>query len=202
MKTVPTPPDQPGGVSRRTAVKIGAVGLTGLAAGAGLSALATHLPQKKRGPWRFFTETEATLAIELCEQIIPRDDTAGATDAGVIVYLDRQLGGKLAKHAKHCRAGLEALRQSCLAHAGEPFEKLATEKKIAFMQLVEAGKAPGKDWARADQTAFFRLMVDLTMQGFYGSARHGGNRDYISYKIIGIDYPQVIGRNRHGRKLS
>jgi gluconate 2-dehydrogenase gamma chain len=37
------------------------------------------------------------------------------------------------------------------------------------------------------------------MQGFYGSPRHGGNRDYLSYRMLGIDYPQVIGRNRPRR---
>jgi gluconate 2-dehydrogenase gamma chain len=35
------------------------------------------------------------------------------------------------------------------------------------------------------------------MQGFYGSPRHGGNRDYVSYKMMKLDYPHVIGQNRY-----
>jgi gluconate 2-dehydrogenase gamma chain len=32
--------------------------------------------------------------------------------------------------------------------------------------------------------------------GFYGSPRHGGNKDYISYRMLGLDYPLIIGRNK------
>ena len=35
------------------------------------------------------------------------------------------------------------------------------------------------------------------MQGFYGSPRHGGNRNYVSYKMLGLEYPRVIGQNRY-----
>ena len=36
------------------------------------------------------------------------------------------------------------------------------------------------------------------MQGFYGSPRHGGNKDYASYRMLGLDYPNIIGQNRYG----
>jgi gluconate 2-dehydrogenase gamma chain len=36
-----------------------------------------------------------------------------------------------------------------------------------------------------------------SLQGFYGSPGHGGNREYISYRMLGIDYPKVIGQNRY-----
>jgi len=35
------------------------------------------------------------------------------------------------------------------------------------------------------------------MQGFYGSPRHGGNRNYASYKMMGLEYPRLIGQNRY-----
>jgi len=68
------------------------------------------------------------------------------------------------------------------------------------MKLVERNKAPSELWKEVTQAEFFKLLVEHTMQGFYGSPRHGGNRDYVSYKMLGIDYPQIIGQNRHGRK--
>ena len=43
--------------------------------------------------YRFFTPEEALCIIAFCEQIIPRDESPGATDAGVIYYIDRQLSG-------------------------------------------------------------------------------------------------------------
>jgi len=36
------------------------------------------------------------------------------------------------------------------------------------------------------------------MQGFYGNPRHGGNRDYASYRMLGLDYPQLVGQDRRG----
>jgi gluconate 2-dehydrogenase gamma chain len=40
-------------------------------------------------------------------------------------------------------------------------------------------------------------VLDHTRQGFYGSPRHGGNRDYASYRMLGLAYPNLIGQNRY-----
>jgi gluconate 2-dehydrogenase gamma chain len=183
-------------LTRRTATKIATVGLAGLAAGSGLSAIATRFPARRARPYRFLNDSEAALVIDLCEQIIPRDDVAGAADAGVVDYIDRQLAGVFARHQQTYRLGLEAFAQTCLHLDKQPFAQLAAERKMAVMKLVERGKAPAEIWKDVAQAEFFKLLVDHTMQGFYGSPRHGGNRDYVSYKILGIDYPQVIGQNR------
>src|SRR5262245_38698047 len=43
---------------------------------------------------RFFTAAEARTVAAACERIIPRDENGpGATDAGVVIYIDRQLAG-------------------------------------------------------------------------------------------------------------
>jgi gluconate 2-dehydrogenase gamma chain len=120
----------------------------------------------------------------------------GATDAGVVHYIDRQLATRLARHQRSYRNGLEAFARTCVALHGQSFAELSPHQKIAFMQKIESGKVPTGTWGEPSAPAFFRLLVDHTMQGFYGSPRHGGNRDYISYRILGLDYPQVIGRNR------
>src|SRR5690242_17943205 len=47
-----------------------------------------------RVPLRFFTGAESRIVTAACERIFPRDDHGpGATDAGVVVYIDRQLAG-------------------------------------------------------------------------------------------------------------
>jgi hypothetical protein len=40
------------------------------------------------------------------------------------------------------------------------------------------------------------------MQGFYGSPRHGGNSNYVSYKMMKLDYPHVMGQNRYESKCA
>ncbi len=193
----PSPPTAR--LTRRTAVKLAAVTVAGAGLGAGGSAVLTRLGEATPPRYRFFTDTEADLVIDLCEQIIPRDDAPGATDAGVVHFIDRQLATRLARHRQAYRQGLPAFAQACLAAQKQRFGDLPGEKKIAFMQQVEAGKVPAATSGGVALAPFFRLIVAHTMQGFYGSPRHGGNRDYLSYRMLGLDYPQVIGRNRHGR---
>ena len=186
-----------GGFSCRTALKITAVGALGVAVGAGVSAAITHIDRGTPPRYRFFTEAEAALLIPVCEQIIPRDDAPGATDAGVIHYIDRQLCGPLSRHQGDYRRGLQSLRNTCLQLHRKPFEELTFAKQTETLRLIETGKASKELWGEPSSKEFFNLVVDHTMQGFYGSPRHGGNRDYASYRMLGLAYPNLIGQNRY-----
>jgi gluconate 2-dehydrogenase gamma chain len=55
----------------------------------------------------------------------------------------------------------------------------------------------GKLWEKGLDRQFFRLIHDHAMQGFYGSPRHGGNKNNVSYKMMRLDYPVIIGQNRY-----
>src|SRR5881227_1741274 len=47
-----------------------------------------------RVPLRFFTESEAKVVSAACERIFPSDASGpGAAEAGVVIYIDRQLAG-------------------------------------------------------------------------------------------------------------
>jgi gluconate 2-dehydrogenase gamma chain len=48
-----------------------------------------------------------------------------------------------------------------------------------------------------DSKPFFDLVRNHTMQGYYGSPRHGGNRDAISWRMLGLDEPPVRGRAQY-----
>jgi gluconate 2-dehydrogenase gamma chain len=184
------------GVSRRTVLKLAAVGALGAAVGAGTSAGVTHWGRSQApAPFRFFSEGEARLLTAICEQIIPRDDTPGATDAGVIYYIDRQISGPLARCQQSYRQGLAAFGQTCLQGYKTPFEELAFERQTDALRLIEAGGAPKELWGDLSQQAFFGLVLDHTRQGFYGSPRHGGNRNYVSYRMLGLAYPNLMAQN-------
>jgi gluconate 2-dehydrogenase gamma chain len=185
------------GVSRRTVLKLVAVVALGAAVGVGASAGITHWGRTAPPPYRFFSEAEAKLLIAICEQIISRDDTPGATDAGVIYYIDRQISGPLARHQQSYRLGLVSFRKTCLQVYKTPFEELAFEQQTDALRLIEEDNAPNELWGDPSQKAFFDLVLDHTRQGFYGSPRHGGNRDYASYRMLGLAYPNLIGQNRY-----
>jgi gluconate 2-dehydrogenase gamma chain len=38
------------------------------------------------------------------------------------------------------------------------------------------------------------MLVAHAMQGFYGDPRHGGNRERVSWKMLGVASPPVRGR--------
>src|SRR5580704_2409532 len=49
-------------------------------------------------PLRFFTAEEARVIQAACERIFPTDESGpGATEAGVVIYIDRQLAGPYGK---------------------------------------------------------------------------------------------------------
>lgn len=164
-----------------------------------------------QSPWRFFTEKEASLVDLIVEQIIPTDQWPGAKDAGVTNYIDKQLVGPLMRHQEKYRKGLAAVIASCEKLYKKQFGELSWDEQTDFLKKMESGRLPGSLksgksghgeqepnlWTDGLDRIFFGLVRDHTMQGFYGSPRHGGNKNYVSYKIIGLDYPLIIGQNRY-----
>jgi gluconate 2-dehydrogenase gamma chain len=183
------------GVSRRTVLKLAAVGACGAACGVGASAGLTYWGRTAPAPYQFFSGSEARLLIAICEQIIPRDDSPGATDAGVIYYIDRQLSGPLARYQQIYRLGLASFGSTCVHVYKTQFEQLSFEQQTDALRLIEAGKAPKELWGGLSQQAFFDRVLDHTRQGFYGSPRHGGNRNYVSYRMLGLAYPNLLAQN-------
>ncbi|MCX6899163.1 MAG: gluconate 2-dehydrogenase subunit 3 family protein [Verrucomicrobia bacterium] len=150
--------------------------------------------------WRFFTNAEARLVDAITEQIIPADQDPGARDAGVINFIDKQLASRLRRHQQVYRVGLAGVEETSRVMFKEDFAALKAEQQVEVLKALESGKAKGETWRKQSSSAFFRLIRDHTMAGFYGGPQHGGNRGYASYKMLGLDYPQIIGQNRYRRK--
>jgi len=147
--------------------------------------------------YRFFTPEEARCMITFCEQIIPKDESPGATDAGVIHYIDRQLSGVFHYDQETYRSGIKNLQSYCMKNHGNSFELLASDLQIDILKIMESNQLNDQEWSDNGAMDFFNLVLSHTMQGFYGSPIHGGNKDYMSFKMLKIDYPLVIGQNRY-----
>lgn len=147
-------------------------------------------------PFLFFTADEALLLTAICEQIIPADENGpGATQAGVIYYIDKQLYEVFTWEQDKYRLGLTAINESSLELFSANFDMLPTDKQLLFLKKMEGNELPDSYWKDNSASGFFRTIIQHTMQGFYGPPRHGGNKNYISYKMINLDYPYVVGRN-------
>ncbi|HPG39288.1 MAG TPA: gluconate 2-dehydrogenase subunit 3 family protein [bacterium] len=175
-------------ISRRRFIGQTAAGL-GVVSLLGCSAHFSH--------WRFFTEEEAKLVEAITGQIIPADDDPGAIEAGVVFYIDKQLVGPLAAYQADYRRGLPLLQHTCRKMFGKTFLELKWEEQTTVLKALESGNVDQQEWGEQSPQRFFSLLRDHTMQGFYGSPRHGGNRNYISYKMLDLDMPYIIGQNRY-----
>jgi gluconate 2-dehydrogenase gamma chain len=142
----------------------------------------------RKSSWRFFTTEEARTVEALCAQIIPEDRDPGAVKAGVAHFIDTQLTRFYKPLQKTYRQGIARIDRASLAFAGRKFVELPHDSQLALLHRIE--KNP-------ELKPFFDLLIAHTMQGFYGDPRHGGNRDRVSWKMVGLPYPPLRGRLRY-----
>lgn len=144
----------------------------------------------------------------IAEQIVPTNEWAGAKDAHVTNFIDKQLTNTYKRFQESYRKGLYSVTLSCELLFNEQFEAITWEKQFQFLTAMESGKLSklqsdkikGEDtqiWKEGFDRTFFNLVRDHVMQGYYGSPRHGGNYRYVSYRMIGLEPLQIIGQNRY-----
>jgi gluconate 2-dehydrogenase gamma chain len=133
---------------------------------------------------RALLEAELKTLEAICEQIIPADQDHGAAWAGVANFIDRQLAGFYKEHRQAYRSFIADADQ----RAGGDFARVPPERQFEILSAIE------KDDSKK---AVFALIVSHTMQGFYGNPRHGGNRDYCSWRMLGVTASPVRGRDQY-----
>jgi len=151
--------------------------------------------QAIRIPLRFFTQTEALIVSAAASRIFPSDEAGpGAQEAGVAVYIDRQLGGPW---------GRDRYR-----YTQEPFNEIAPpefgyQRKATPRQIYREGLKALKGFDRlppAEQdnqlrkietTVFFSLLRRNTIEGMFCDPVHGGNADMVGWQLIGYPGPRM-----------
>ena len=117
-----------------------------LAAGALVQLPAPYRPQS-------FSESQFRLVSILVDHIIPPSDTPGAAAAGVDRYIDQELAARSEQKTRFL-AGLALLER-------DGFGALSPSQQIELLTRYSAD--PGQ------AGEFFRLLKDLTVDGYYGS---------------------------------
>jgi gluconate 2-dehydrogenase gamma chain len=148
----------------------------------------------RKSPWRFFTLEEGQTVAAIVERLIPADQDPGATEAGVVNFIDLQLMGPYKRYRASYRQGIRGVEQASLELFGQPFAALSAERQDAVLKEIEGGGVAGEAWKGLAAKDFFSLILSHTMQGFYGDPRHGGNRGRVSWKMLGVPYPPIRGR--------
>ena len=177
--------DDPYAVDRRGFLK------TSATAAAAASVACSSAPQ---GRWRALTDAEGVTLAAACDQIVPPDDFPGAADAGVVVFIDRQLATREKDQLPIWQQGVRGLDATARQQKDKPFAELSFEEQTAVLEAVEAGQVPAAAWEGLDPQAFFNRLVRYTMMGFYGDPRHGGNRQHVSWRMLGVPPAPIRGR--------
>ena len=146
-------------------------------AGAGLAAGCSG------SPWETLSELEAQTLAALCDQIVPGDDFPSASQAGVVTYIDRQLTRHYRRHRGVYAAGLRQTDSLCTREFGIGLAEASPQHQAATVRALQQ-----------KNRRFFELVRAHTLEGYYGSPRHGGNRDAVSWRMLGLDEPPVRGR--------
>lgn len=158
----------------------------------GTAAIAIGCHAGRCGEWEYLSEAQAQTLASICDQIVPADEFPSASQAGVLSYIDRQLVRHYRRHRDAYELGLEGAQALSRERFGRDLAALSPPQKLEIVSAIEQ-----------QNPRFFELMRSHTLEGYYGSPRHGGNRDAISWRMLGLSEPPVRGRAQYDlRKAS
>jgi gluconate 2-dehydrogenase gamma chain len=166
---------EPGAVTRRQFMAASAMASAAWAAGC----------RSQGGDWESLSEDQAGILAAICDQIIPADDYPSASQAGVVTYIDRQLSRHYRRHQMAYARGLGQAESLSTSRFGHRLAQASTEQRLQVARALEQ-----------ENRTFFELVRKHTLEGYYGSPRHGGNRDAVSWRMLGLAEPPVRGRAR------
>ncbi len=139
----------------------------------------------------FFNRADAQTVAALAERIMPgAPGKPGATDAGVLTYIDLALAGAYADQQEFYRHGLAQLDVYCNATYKKAFVDLPAAEQDEVIGALETGKATGFDWPRAQ--AFFATLRTHTMEGMFADPVYGGNKNFAGWRLVGFPGAQEI----------
>jgi gluconate 2-dehydrogenase gamma chain len=162
------------------------------------------------GGWKYLTEAEASFVTAAANRLIPPDPAGpGAEEAGVPVFIDRQLAGGYgngdhfylagpwpdgmptqgyqsrftpAQFYRHAIAGIEHYVGG--AHGGKSFKDLDAGAQDALLKQMEDGSLKLK--GSVDAKAFFTMFLQNVKEGYFADPMYGGNKDGRAWAMIGF----------------
>jgi gluconate 2-dehydrogenase gamma chain len=151
---------------------------------------------------------EAAFLAAAVDTFIPADELSpSGTECGVLTFIDRQLAGAWGSGAKMYRngpfrkgkpehgyqlqltpreffaAGIAATNAWVKKTDGKDFDRLSARRRDEILKALDQGKA---ELVGFNGKEFFEALLQLTMEGFFADPIYGGNRNKVSWKMIGF----------------
>lgn len=193
------------------------------------SAPAANAAAPQPEPLLILNETEHAFIVAAVDTLIPADELSpSGSDCGCAVYVDRQLASAWGGGAKTYRAGPyfkgkpEQGYQLALTPAeffaagiaaandwsrktyGHDFDRLPPDQRVEALKAMEEGKA---EFLNFNAKAFFGRLLAITMEGFFSDPIYGGNRNKVSWRMLGFPglpatYANLIDQYRDKRYVA
>jgi len=184
-------------ISRRTALKIIAVGVGAVSAPPILGQQQHHGMQMEpvavtTEPLRFFTAPEMATITVISDLIIPTDEhSPGAKEAGAPGFIDLMVSESPTEIKALWREGLAAVDRLCEKRFAVAFSGANTEQQLALLKTISRNEYAPK----SIEERFFVAIKGLTVDGYYTSQigihqdlRYKGNA-YLK-DFVGCTHPE------------
>lgn len=177
-----------------------------------------HLDE--RPGYVFLSAAEVAFIEAAAARLIPSDQTGpGAIEAGVPRFIDRQLAGpygsgdhfylqppfpkgqptqgwQMPAPSQVYRAAIPAIDAWTSATYGRPFAMLDPSTQDQALKALEDGNA---DLGQTDSKAFFALLLQNVIEGYFADPLYGGNRAMGPWRMIGFpgahyDFREYVSR--------
>jgi gluconate 2-dehydrogenase gamma chain len=151
--------------------------------------------QSLKIPLRFFTEAEALIVAAAASRIFPSDDSGpGAKEAGVVIYIDRQLAGPYGRDRYRYTQGPfveDAPREFGYQGKATPREtyRQGLESLKGFDRL--SPEEQDKQLRQIESSHFFALLRQNAIEGMFCDPMHGGNVDMVGWQLVGFPGPRM-----------
>ena len=166
----------------------------------------------------YLLEPEIRFLEAAVEHLIPTDELgSGARDAGVVIYIDRQLAGTWGVHGRQYRGGpwldgtpqqgyqsrftpqevyriaIREINEHCKVEFDRPFAQLASDRQLHLLERLEKDEI---ELPSLSSKFFFDMLWRNTEEGYFADPLYGGNREKVGWKLLG--FPGVpSGEYRH-----
>lgn len=156
----------------------------------------------------YFNDFQARTVEAIAGRIIPGDSAnAGATQAGVVYYIDRAISGFSTGLQRVYRLGLRELESFCQRQFSSQFVELTDQQQdqvirwfigdelggtnkldrtqSPFRGLAETkGSAEGIDFGLLH--SMFAVIREHTVEGYFCDPVYGGNRRAVGWRLVGF----------------
>lgn len=132
--------------------------------------------KQEAAPFANLNVADAADLAAIAARIMPTTDTPGATEAGVIYFIDRALGAEMKDMLEGLRTGLLDLNSRVTNQHADTgrFAELDDGSQDELLTTIES-------------SGFFDSLWMLTMTGFFAMSSYGGNKNNVAWDLIGFE---------------